>query len=59
VKGRLQALVFGLAVAGAIRIGLAFWRESGRVEAVLIVIVTFAVLCIYYFIFYRGGKVNS
>ena len=59
MNGRLQALLFGLAVAGAIRVGLALWRGSGRVEALLIVIVTFAVLGVFYFIFYRDGKVNS
>jgi hypothetical protein len=59
MKGRLQALLFGLSVAAAIRIGLALWKGSGRVEALLIVIVTFAVLGFFYFIFYRDGKVNS
>lgn len=39
--------------------GLALWRGSGRVEALLIVIVSFAILGVYYFIFYRDGKVNS
>jgi hypothetical protein len=58
VKGRLAALLFGLTVAGAIRIGLALWRGSGRVEALLIVMVTFAVLGVFYF-FYRDKKVNS
>ena len=57
-KGRLQALLFGLLVAGAIRMGLALWRGSGRVEALLIVLVTFALLGIFYFIFYRDRKVT-
>lgn len=59
VNGRLQAILFGLAVAGAIRIGLALWRGSGRVEALLIVILTFVLLSVFYFIFYRDKKVNS
>ena len=59
MKGALQALLLGLAVAGAVRIGLALWRGSGRVEALLIVVVTFAVFGVFYFIFYRDRKVNS
>jgi hypothetical protein len=56
VKSLLRGLVLGLAVAGAIRIGLALWRESDRVEALLIALVSFAVVGVGNFIFSRSGK---
>ncbi len=59
MKGRWQTILFGLTVLGVIRIGLALWKGSGRLEALLIVIVTFAVFGGYYLIFYHDGKVNS
>jgi hypothetical protein len=55
VKGRWLGLFLALGVAGAIRLGLALWRGSDRVEALLITIVSFA-LAVGYFIYSRSGK---
>lgn len=56
MKDLLRGLVLGLAVAGAIRIGLALWRESDRAEALWIALVSFAFVGVGYFIFSRSGK---
>lgn len=56
MKGLLRALVLGLAVAGAIRIGLALWRGADQAEALLITLVSFALVVVGSFIFSRSGK---
>lgn len=52
----MRGLVLALAVGGAIRLGLAFWREADRLEALLITLVSFALIGIGYFIFFRSEK---
>jgi hypothetical protein len=56
VKGLLRGLFLGLAVAGAIRLGLALWRGAERTEPLLITLVSFALVAVGYFILSRSGK---
>jgi hypothetical protein len=56
VKSLLRGLILGLAVAGAIRLGLALLRGADRAEPLLITLVSFALVAVGYFIFSRSGK---
>ena len=52
----LVAVIFGLAVAGCLRIGLAFLRGIDRTEAVMITLTTFALALLCYYLFSRSPK---
>lgn len=51
----MRGLVLALAVGGAIRLGLAFWRGSDRLEALLITLMSIAI-GVGYVILSRPGK---
>jgi hypothetical protein len=51
----MRGLVLALAGAGAIRLGLAFWRGSDRLEALLITLTSIAI-GVGYVIVFRSGK---
>lgn len=52
----LIAVISGLAVAGCLRIGLAFLRGIDRTEAVMITLTTFALALLCYSLFSRSTK---
>ena len=55
MKRRWGAVFFGLAVGAVIRLALAFWGGSGRFDALMIALISFALLGARYFVS-RCGK---
>ena len=50
MKDRWRAVFFGLAVGALIRLALAFWRGSDRLDALMIALISFALFGARYFV---------